>query len=168
MAYNPSVNDRSGEILAQMMTGAADAQAQGNMAMVQGIMGGVQSATGAISGNLTDYMLRKQEEGQLASMNLGKMEALNEIAPQYGLDSSMLASLLGDEKDPYRLAGKLSLVEGHLEQQQRLGYLNQQFSNSTALANHRSNLAAQNPRPVPPAQQSWGGFQIGGNIDTSR
>jgi hypothetical protein len=148
MAYNPSVNDRSGEILAQFQTGAADARTQGNMAMVQGIMGGVQSATGAISGAMTDYMLQKQEEGQLASMNLGKIDALNQIGPQYGLDSGMLASLLGDEKDQYRIAGRLALMEGHLEQQQRLGVLDKQFNNSTFLAQQRARPTPLNQIPV--------------------
>jgi hypothetical protein len=148
MAYNPSVNDRSGEILAQMMIGANDARTQGNLAMVQGITSGVNSATTAIGGGMMDYMLKKQEEGQIASMNLGKYEAMKTIAPEYGLDPAMLDQLLGNEKDPYKVAGKLSLLEGHLQQQQKNQYLNQQFDNSRALAEHRAALSAQTVKPA--------------------
>jgi hypothetical protein len=47
MPYNPSVNDRSGEILAGYQTNASEITAAGNQALAQGITDGVTSMAGA-------------------------------------------------------------------------------------------------------------------------
>lgn len=49
-AYNPTVNDRSGEITAGYQTKSAEIKAAGNEALAQGIFDGATSAIGGIAG----------------------------------------------------------------------------------------------------------------------
>lgn len=49
-AYNPTVNDRSGEITAGYQTKSAEIKAAGNEALAQGIFDGATSALGGIAG----------------------------------------------------------------------------------------------------------------------
>ena len=57
MPYNPSVNDRSGEILGNAQANAAQIRAQGMMAMGQGIGDGLA----AIGSGLSKGMAKSQE-----------------------------------------------------------------------------------------------------------
>jgi hypothetical protein len=67
-AYNPTVNDNSGQITAA-----------GTLAMAKGISDGVNTAAGAISGGMT----KKAEQGimdrKTLDMNLGKMEEYQQV-----------------------------------------------------------------------------------------
>jgi hypothetical protein len=62
MPYNPSVNDRSGEILAGYQTNASQITAAGNQALAQGITDGVTSIAGGVIGGFT-----KAAENRIAS-----------------------------------------------------------------------------------------------------
>jgi hypothetical protein len=53
MPYNPTVNDRSGEILAQHQINSAETQAAGNNAFANSLMEGATSAIGSIAGAYT-------------------------------------------------------------------------------------------------------------------
>jgi hypothetical protein len=62
MPYNPSVNDRSGEILANATANAAQIRAQGMMAMGEGISDGLAAIGGGLSQGMT-----KSQENRIAS-----------------------------------------------------------------------------------------------------
>ena len=53
MPYNPSVNDRSGEILAGYQTNASQITAAGNEALAKGIASGVTSLASGVTGGFT-------------------------------------------------------------------------------------------------------------------
>jgi hypothetical protein len=62
MPYNPAVNDRSGEILANATANAAQIRAQGMMAMGEGIGDGLAAIGGGLSQGMT-----KSQENRIAS-----------------------------------------------------------------------------------------------------
>ena len=62
MPYNPSVNDRSGEILGNAQANAAQIRAQGMMAMGEGIGDGLAAIGSGLSAGMT-----KSQENRIAS-----------------------------------------------------------------------------------------------------
>jgi hypothetical protein len=75
-AYNPTVNDNSGQITAA-----------GTLAMAKGITDGVNSATGAISGGMTQSANKGQMTREELDMMSGGMDFL---AQQGAIDGGML------------------------------------------------------------------------------
>jgi hypothetical protein len=155
LQFNPGVFDRSGEIEGSAMAKAGAMRAEGQMAKMQGIAQGVQAAAGGLSAGFEKVMLQKYEEGQLADMNLGKVAALREIGPQYGLDPGMIDTLIGDEKSQHVIAAKLGLYEQHLGQLQKNSYLQNQQVVQQQNAVQRGQITQANQanaaalRPVP-------------------
>lgn len=102
MPYNPSVNDRSGEILAQGMVGAAQAQMQGKMAMGQGIQQGVGSLIDGVVGGIGAYQQAKYKSdftnGQIDFLAKSGVIAPEEAAklmeaPQGKKDSAVVTGM---------------------------------------------------------------------------
>lgn len=67
-AYNPTVNDNSGQILAGYKTKSAEIKAAGNEALTKGIVSGVTSAVGGITGAYTKAADNKMTSDYLDSM----------------------------------------------------------------------------------------------------
>lgn len=107
-AYNPQVQDRSGEILGNAGAASAEIRRQGNVAAAQ--------AVGDAISNISAMYMKKQEQNQA---NQNKMEgsmttlnAMNNLSGQYGergaaFQSSLGKDLaaLGEKPDPDKLAG---------------------------------------------------------------
>jgi len=118
MPYNPSVNDRSGEILAQhqinaanMLAGAkvssAETRAAGNEALTKGIVDGVTSAVGGIAGGMT----KARENSIKYDTAAGMLDTYKENAGALGLDLDMLGGIEQKyAKDPDKLIGALTVV----------------------------------------------------------
>jgi hypothetical protein len=68
MPYAPTVNDNSGQILAGYKTNAAEIKAAGNEALAQGIMDGVTSIAGGVTGGFTKAAENKMTSDYLDSM----------------------------------------------------------------------------------------------------
>jgi len=79
MPYNPSVNDRSGEILAGYQTRSAEIKAAGNEALAKGITDGVTNLAGGITGALS-----KAAENKMTSEYLDQMA--NQFSQTPGMD----------------------------------------------------------------------------------
>jgi hypothetical protein len=118
MPYNPSVNDRSGEILAQhqinaanMLAGAkvssAETRAAGNEALTEGIVSGVTSAVGGLSQGMT----KARENSIKYDTAAGMLDTYKENAGALGLDLDMLGGIEQKyAKDPDKLIGALTVV----------------------------------------------------------
>lgn len=107
MPYNPSVNDRSGEILGNAQANAAQIRAQGMMAMGQGIGEGLA----AIGGGLSSGMTKARENAVKYDAAAGMLDTYKQNADALGLDLQMLQGL--EEKhanNPDKLIGALTVV----------------------------------------------------------
>ena len=103
MPYNPSVNDRSGEILAGYQTNAANASAQGAMALGESL----QSVGNSIAGGMT----KARENAIKYDTAAGMLDTYKENAGALGLDLDMLQGV--EEKyanKPNELIGALTVI----------------------------------------------------------
>jgi hypothetical protein len=107
MPYNPAVNDRSGEILANATANAAQIRAQGMMAMGEGIGDGLA----AIGGGLSQGMTKARENSIKYDTAAGMLDTYKENAGALGLDLDMLGGIEQKyAKDPDKLIGALTVV----------------------------------------------------------
>lgn len=107
MPYNPSVNDRSGEILGNAQANAAQIRAQGMMAMGQGIGEGLA----AIGGGLSSGMTKARENAVKYDAAAGMLDTYKQNADALGLDMQMLKGI--EQKyanKPNELIGALTVV----------------------------------------------------------
>jgi hypothetical protein len=110
MPYAPSVNDTSGQILANGITGAAQTKLAGIEALANGIESGASSAAGGIAKGYVDHREQARKYDALA----GQLDALKVIAPKYGISDDDLASLYS-EKNPDKAAGKLLVLNDYIQ-----------------------------------------------------
>lgn len=106
-AYNPQVNDRSGEILAEFQTNAANLRAQGMANMGQSIGEGLESIGSSIAGGMT----KARENAIKYDTAAGMLDTYKENAGALGLDLNMLESM--EQKlagNPDKLIGALTVV----------------------------------------------------------
>ena len=131
MPYNPSVNDRSGEILAGYQTNASQITAAGNQALASGIMQGATSAIGGGLGAATGFntagMIKDASGNSIPGLGdaldsvkanaikyqtaSGMMDTYKENAGALGLDMQMLQGI--EQKyanKPNELIGALTVV----------------------------------------------------------
>jgi hypothetical protein len=94
MPYNPTVNDRSGEILGEYTANAANIRAQGMANMGQSIGEGLQSAGSSIAGGMT----KMQENKAKTDTNQGVAQALAETYRTYGTTDQYNNYIAGVEK----------------------------------------------------------------------
>jgi len=108
MPYNPSVNDRSGEILAAAQNNASQMTYQGMVNLGQGIGDGLESASRAVATMVTGVPVPKGEgvAGAIAKSqeNTAKLQgiqstgsAMQAILPQYGDEGIALGQALQTE-----------------------------------------------------------------------
>jgi hypothetical protein len=131
MPYNPSVNDRSGEILAGYQTRSSEIKAAGNQALASGIMQGATSAIGGGLGAATGFntagMIKDASGNSIPGLGdaldsvkanaikyqtaSGMMDTYKENAGALGLDMQMLQGI--EQKyanKPNELIGALTVV----------------------------------------------------------
>jgi phage-related protein len=89
MTYNPSVNDRSGEILAGYQTNAANASAQGAMALGESLQ--------SVGNSMTDAIAKSQANTAKLQGIQSTGSAMQAILPQYGDEGILLGQALQTE-----------------------------------------------------------------------
>jgi hypothetical protein len=112
MPYNPSVNDRSGEILAGYKTRSAEITAAGNEALTEGIVSGVTSAVGGITGGIMQNYTKSMETAAKKEGNMGTGSALSEIFKTYGTEdqyNTFMAGWQENSSNPDREAGYIAM-----------------------------------------------------------
>jgi hypothetical protein len=106
MPYAPSVNDRSGEILGNAGTNAAQIRAQGSVAAAQ-------SVSDAIT-NISNMYMKKQEQNKQDTAKLESSmatgQAMMNLSQQYGTEGATFRQSLSDAlnqagKNPDKIAG---------------------------------------------------------------
>jgi len=112
-AYNPQVNDRSGEILGASQTNAANTRAQGMQNFGQSIGEGLESMGSSIAGG----MEKVQANTAKANTNLGTAEALDQIYGTYGTPEQRQNFLTGLDK----VSGNQDKTAGYLAMHQQTG-----------------------------------------------
>jgi hypothetical protein len=131
MPYNPSVNDRSGEILAGYQTRSSEITAAGNQALASGIMQGATSAIGGGLGAATGFntagMIKDASGNSIPGLGdaldsvkanaikyneaAGMLDAYKQNAGALGLDMQMLDGVADKYKNkPNELLGHLTVI----------------------------------------------------------
>ena len=106
-AYNPQVNDRSGEIYGAHQVQAAQATAAGQMSLGKSIGDGLESAGSSIAGGMT----KVQENAIKYDTAAGMLDTYKTNAKALGLDMQMLDGI--EQKyanKPNELIGALTVV----------------------------------------------------------
>lgn len=139
-AYNPTVNDRSGEILGAGVTNAAQIQFQAMQNLGQSIGQGLAGLGGGIGGMVKDARDKTAKLEGIAATG----EALNAILPNYGKEGVALQTALQNEltkagKNPDKLAGAMMAFMPAVENLQ--SRFNQQSQFAAALELHRQKQA---------------------------
>ena len=93
-AYNPQVNDRSGEISGAHQVQAAQATAAGQMSFGKSIGDGLESAGKSIAGGMT----KMQDNAAKTDTNQGVAQALAETYKTYGTTDQYNNYIAGVEK----------------------------------------------------------------------
>ena len=93
-AYNPQVNDRSGEIYGTHQVQAAQATAAGQMSFGKSIGDGLESAGKSIAGGMT----KMQDNAAKTDTNQGVAQALAETYKTYGTTDQYNNYIAGVEK----------------------------------------------------------------------
>ena len=115
-AFDPGVNDRSGEIIGQGAVNAANTTAQANVKLVDDIGSSIVSLASA-------YGASKAQAAELE----GYDEVFKMHAPQMGIGGEDLDRFL-KMPSQQRRAAYTSLYENYMPHQQRMEYLNTQAS----------------------------------------
>jgi hypothetical protein len=107
-AYNPTVNDNSGQITAGYQTKSAEIKAAGNEALAQGITDGVMSIAGGIGGAIAKSQANTAKLQGIQATG----SAMQAILPQYGEEGMALGQALQSElgkagTNPDKMAGAM-------------------------------------------------------------
>ena len=106
-AYNPQVQDQSGQILGQYQTQAAKTQAESQAALGQNIGKGLESIGSSIAGGIT----KARENAIKYDTAAGMLETYKQNQKALGLDLDMLQGIEDKyAKDPDKLIGALTVV----------------------------------------------------------
>ena len=155
MPYNPTVNDRSGEILAQHQINSAETQAAGNNAFANSLMEGATSAIGSIAGAYT------QTKMQAAGGKAFK-DFMGIAGPSMGISDDQLKMFKSmNDQDAYQISSMMSPVMPSLISGNSLG----KYYSAAALANQRATIQNQvpaNQQPVSLPAQSDAASPQGG------
>ena len=138
-AYNPTVNDRSGEILGAAQANAANIQAQGMQNFGQSIGKGLAG----LGGGLGDAFNKMQDNAAKANGNVGLAQALNDMYSQYGTPEQQSAFAQGLESvgnNPDKQAAYLTAHFGNINNIWKQNNMNAQYDNALNLANYKSQL----------------------------
>jgi aspartokinase len=107
-AYNPTVNDNSGQITAGYQTKSAEIKAAGNEALAQGIADGVTNFAGGITGAIAKSQANTAKLQGIQATG----SAMQAILPQYGDEGMALGQALETElgkagNNPDKMAGAM-------------------------------------------------------------
>jgi hypothetical protein len=139
--YNPTVNDRSGEITAGYQTKSAEIKAAGNEALAQGIADGVTNLAGGITGAITKSQANTAKlQGVQATGS-----AMQAILPQYGKEGMALGQALQAElgkagNNPDKMAGAMMAFMPAMENLQTRYNQNAQYTQALQLAKQKAAL----------------------------
>ena len=151
-SYNPTVNDRSGEILAQHQINSAETQAAGNNAFANSLMEGATSAIGSIAGAYTQTKM--QAAGGAAFKDFMKV-----AGPSMGLKNEQLKMFTSmNDQDAYQMSSMMlpmgpSMISANTwapraaMQSQNAVYQNQVPANQQPMAPLGTNAPANNAAP---------------------
>jgi hypothetical protein len=89
-AYNPQVNDRSGEILGASQTNAANLRAQGMANMGQSIGEGLES----MGSSIAEVITKKQEDASKATSIGEALNTMQSTLPTYGAEGVALQQII--------------------------------------------------------------------------
>ena len=92
-AYNPQVQDRSGEILGNAGANAAEIRRQGNVAAAQAVADAISS----MSSMYMQKQLRNQTEQNKMEGSMTTLNAMNNLSGQYGERGAAFQSSLGKD-----------------------------------------------------------------------
>lgn len=141
MPYNPSVNDNSGQILAGYQTKSAEIKAAGNEALAKGIMDGVTSVAGGITGAIAKSQANTAKlQGVQATGS-----AMQAILPQYGDEGIALGQALQSElgkagSNPDKMAGAMMAFMPAMENLQTRFNQTNQYTQAGILAGQKAAL----------------------------
>lgn len=149
-AYNPTVNDRSGEILGAYTASAAQTRAEGMQNFGQSIGQGLAGLGGGIGGMVKDARDKTAKLEGIAATG----EALNAILPTYGKEGVAIQTALQGEltkagNNPDKLAGAMMAFMPAVENLQSRYNQQAQYTGALELARQKQALgygsAGSNP-----------------------
>lgn len=140
-AYNPTVNDRSGQITAGYQTKSAEIKAAGNEALAKGITDGVMSVAGGIGGAIAKSQANTAKLQGIQATG----SAMQAILPQYGDEGMALGQALQTElgkagNNPDKMAGAMMAFMPAMENLQSRFNQNAQYTQALNLAKQKAAL----------------------------
>jgi hypothetical protein len=140
-AYNPTVNDTSGQILGASQTKSAEIKAAGNEALAQGIADGVTSIAGGIGGAIAKSQANTAKLQGIQATG----SAMQAILPQYGEEGMALGQALQSElgkagNNPDKMAGAMMAFMPAMENLQTRYNQNNQYTQALNLAKQKAAL----------------------------
>jgi hypothetical protein len=140
-AYNPTVNDNSGQITAGYQTKSAEIKAAGNEALAQGIADGVTNFAGGITGAIAKSQANTAKLQGIQATG----SAMQAILPQYGEEGMALGQALQSElgkagTNPDKMAGAMMAFMPAMENLQSRFNQNAQFTQALNLAKQKAAL----------------------------
>jgi hypothetical protein len=140
-AYNPTVNDNSGQILAGYKTNSAEIKAAGNEALASGIMDGVTNAFSGIAGAYTQSKM--QQAGGKAFKDF-----MSVAGPSMGItDEQLKLFKTMPDQDAYQMSSMMMPVAPSMVSATGLG------NHYNSMARMQTNAANQAALRQPPANQ---------------
>jgi hypothetical protein len=137
-AYNPQVNDRSGEILGASQTNAAETRAQGMANMGQSIGEGLESMGSSIAG-----VMEKAAENRIASDGVNaKFDMLKDFKKTNG--QPLITQETIDKFDTMPLGKRQAIVS---TAESFMDYDLKQWMVNTQMSRVNANMLAQQPAP---------------------
>jgi hypothetical protein len=132
--YNPTVNDRSGEITAGYQTKSAEIKAAGNEALAKGIADGVTNLAGGITGAITK-----------SQANTAKLQGVQ--ATGMALGQALQAELGKAGNNPDKMAGAMMAFMPAMENLQARYNQNAQYTQALQLARQKAALGGGGSNP---------------------
>lgn len=147
-AYNPQVNDRSGEIYGAHQVDAAKAQAAGQMSLGKSIGDGLQSAGSSIAGGV----IKHQENAAKMQGAQSTVQAMQDILPQYGkqgiaLGDALAKSLEKAGNNPDKISGTIMAYQPAMQSLIQTDH-SVQVANAQAQAYNQRALVRGNSSPT--------------------
>jgi hypothetical protein len=140
-AYNPQVNDRSGEILGASQTNAANIRAQGMQSFGQSIGEGLES----MGSSIAEVITKKQEDASKATSIGEALNTMQSTLPTYGAEGVALQQIItkrmadaGNNLD--KMSGIYMAFQPAMQNLQSRFNQNNQFTQALNLAKQKAAL----------------------------
>ena len=147
MPYNPSVNDNSGQILANHQVQGAYTRMQGKIKLGEGI----EEAGQAIGGGLSMGLGKVQGNAAKANTNAGTAEALDQIYGTYGTPQQRQEFLTGLEKvsgNQDKTSGYIAMHQQNGQSLMQMAATNNQYKQAGILANQKATIGGGSNPPL--------------------